>query len=88
MSELIYVGGNTASRPTLTKLEYMNRFTDAELGAIYTAAKTEVTVEVWLEKFKLAEFVSLDDPRTLGGLQALEAAGILAAGRALEITNK
>lgn len=73
------------ARPTLTKLEYMNRFHDDELAAIYTAAKSVVQVEVWLEKFKLAEFVSPDDPRTLAGLQALEAAGLLAAGRAAEI---
>ena len=73
------------ARPALTKLAYMNRFTDAELAGIYTAAKSVVQVEVWLEKFKLAEFVSLDDPQTLGGLQALEAAGLLAAGRAAEI---
>ena len=74
-------------KPQLTKLEYMNRFHDDELAAIYTAAKSVVQVEVWLEKFKLAEFVSLDDPRTLAGLQALEAAGLLGAGRANEIVG-
>ena len=71
---------------TLTKLEYMDRFTDTELAGIYTAAKSVVQVEIWLEKFKLATEVNLDDPRTLSGLQAMEAAGLLAAGRASEIT--
>jgi len=70
---------------TLTKLEYMDRFTDAELAGIYTAAKSVVHVEIWLEKFKLATEVNLDDPRTLFGLQAMESAGLLAAGRAFEI---
>lgn len=69
----------------LTKLEYMDRFTDTELAGIYTAAKSVVQVEIWLEKFKLAAEVNLDDPRTLLGLQAMEAAGLLAAGRAAEI---
>ena len=69
----------------LSKLGYMNRFTDAELAAIYTAAKSVVQVEVWLEKFKLAEFIDLTDQRTIDGLNSLEAAGLLAAGRAAEI---
>lgn len=69
----------------LTKLEYMERFTDEELGTIFTVAKQSVAVEVWLEKFKLASEINLDDPRILGGLQALESAGILATGRAMEI---
>lgn len=69
----------------LTKLEYMDRFMDAELAGIYTAAKTVVQVEIWLEKFKLATEVNLDDARTLLGLQAMEAAGLLESGRAAEI---
>jgi hypothetical protein len=76
----------------LTKLAYMNRFTDTELGTIYSVAKTNIGVEVWLAKFNAATpeadgtSIDLDDPRTLGGLQALEAAGLIGAGRALEIT--
>ena len=69
----------------LTKLEYMNLFSDAELAGIYTAAKTVVAVEVWLEKFKLASEINLDDPRTVSGVNALEASGLLGVGRAAEI---
>jgi hypothetical protein len=69
----------------LSKLEYMNRFTDAELAGIYTAAKSIIAVEIWFEKFKLAGDINLDDPRTVAGLQAMEAAGLLVAGRASEI---
>jgi hypothetical protein len=70
---------------TLTKLEYMNRFTDDELAAIYTAAKAVVQVEIWLEKFKLAQEINLDDASTVSGLQAMEAAGLIGTGRAAEI---
>jgi hypothetical protein len=70
---------------TLTKLQYMNRFTDGELASIYTAAKSNVAVEIWLEKFKLASEVNLDDASTVAGLQAMEAVGLLASGRAAEI---
>jgi hypothetical protein len=75
----------TPSIRTLTKLAYMNRFTDAELAAIYTAAKSNVQIEVWLDKFKLAEEINLDDSSTISGVQALEAAGLLATGRSAEI---
>lgn len=69
----------------LTKLQYMNRFTDSELAGIYTAAKTVVQIEIWLEKFKLATEINLDNPETVAGLMAMEAAGLLTAGRAAEI---
>lgn len=71
----------------LTKLQYMNRFTDEELAGIYAAAKSVVQVEIWLEKFKLASEIDLDDQRTVAGVQALEASGLIAAGRAAEILS-
>ncbi len=69
----------------ITKLEYMNKFTDTELATIYTVAKTSIAVEIWLEKFKLASDINLDDPRVVGGLQALEQFGLIGPGRAAEI---
>lgn len=71
----------------ITKLEYMNRFTDTELATIYTLAKTMVQIEIWLEKFKMAENIDLVDPRIIAGLNALETAGALSVGRASEILN-
>jgi hypothetical protein len=71
----------------ISKLAYMDRFADAELEGIYGAAKVSLAVEVWLEKFKLAEFIDLSDPRTLAGLQALEANGLIGPGRSLEILH-
>ena len=69
----------------LTKTQYMNRFTDAELGAIYSTAKVVVNVQVWLERFNAATEIDLDSPNVIGGLQAMEAAGLIGAGRANEI---
>lgn len=71
----------------ITKLAYMNRFQDAELAAIFTAAKTSVEVEIWLEKFKVAEDIDLADPVTIAGVHALEAFGLIGTGRAGEILN-
>jgi hypothetical protein len=71
----------------ISKLDYMSRFTDAELATIYTIAKTSIQLEIWLEKFKVSQEIDLSNPITLAGLKSLEALGILAAGRALEIAN-
>lgn len=77
----------------LTKLAYMNRFTDIELGGIYAAAQVSPSVTVWLKKFEAATpeadgtAIDLDDPRTIAGLQALEQAGLIGQGRAEEILN-
>ena len=69
----------------ITKLAFMNRFTMDELAGIYTAAKTEVMVEVFLDKLKLAEEVNLADAQTIGGLQALAASGLLTEARVQEV---
>lgn len=53
----------------LTRLKFRNRFTMDEKVAIYTAA----------------ESIDLSDPATISGVQALEDAGILAEGRAVEV---
>lgn len=69
----------------ITKLAFMERFTDEELAAIYQAAKQDVRVEVWMDKLKLATEVDLADPRTQTGVQALEALGLIGEGRAAQI---
>lgn len=73
------------SSRVLTKLQFLNRFTNEELAAVYTAAKTNVLVEVFLDKLKLAQEINLDDPQTVGGLQALAAAGLLSEARVQEV---
>ena len=74
------------TRRSISKLSFFGRFSDAELSLIYTLAKQEVEVEIWLERFKITDGdIYLDDPRTILGVQNLEAAGILAEGRAAEV---
>lgn len=80
-----FVEKNGANKRLISKLDYMNRFTDAELVSIYTAAKTNVNVEIWLEKLKLSAEINLDDPKTSTGLQSLETLGLIGTGRAAEI---
>jgi len=75
-----------AVEPGLTKLAFMGRFTDSELVTIYTAARQNPALEVWLDRLKLTTGnILLDDPRTVAGVHALEQAGLLSVGRAAEI---
>lgn len=63
-----------------------------DLPAIYTLAKTNTGVAIWLDRLKMAPekpdglSVPLDDPRTIAGVtfvyQQLEASGSIAAGQA------
>lgn len=69
----------------ISKLKFRNRFTGAEKLALYTAAEASVQLRVYLDDLAAAEFVDLDYPATVAGVQALEQAGIIGAGRAAEI---
>ena len=74
-----------AGSAKLTKLAFMERFTLEEMAGIYTAAKTNVVVEIFLDKMKLAEFVDITDANTIAGVNALTSAGLLTEARAAEI---
>jgi hypothetical protein len=78
-------------RRRLSKLEFIDLLADAEYVTILAAAKESVQIEAWIRKMELATpdqdgtSIDLDDPRTQGGVQALELIGLLGAGRAEEI---
>ena len=76
---------NNPEANKLTPLEFMNRFNDSELAAIYTASKTVIQIEIWLAKFNRASFIDISDALTIAGLQGLEGAGLIGVGRANQI---
>jgi len=76
------------SQKVIFKLAFTNRFSMEELAAIYTAAKTEVMVEVFLDKLRIAEEVNLADSQTISGLQALAASGLLTEARVQEVLRR
>lgn len=75
----------------ITRLAFLSRFSDAEavaldlasLGATVAAA----TMRRYLSKVDAASFIDLKREDTRAGVTALEAMGILAPGRALEILD-
>ena len=75
-------------RRSLSRLQFLRRFTDDEVEAIYVAAKTSVKLEIWLDQIRMEDEISLDDKQVEKGLMALEERGLLADGRAMEILGK
>ena len=85
-------GGQTFSAPTpisvriLTKIDYTNRFTQAERIAIRTAAATNAVVNDYVELLRDSVTVNLDDTNVINALASLTSAGLLAVGRSTVIT--
>ena len=77
----------TTSNIQLTKLEFVNRFTDVEFKNIISLSKTNEDIEFWYLKFNLATYIDITDPLTILGVQNLELMEILNSGRANEILN-
>lgn len=69
----------------MPRLSFIERFTAAETKLILAAAKVNVDIELYLWKMQQTQDVSLLDPTTIAGVNALEVAGLLAAGRATQI---
>lgn len=69
----------------MTQEAFTRKLTDAEMVAIYTASKSNVIVEIWLDRFKMAKEICLDDEFMIKGLFGLEQAGMLSEGRASEL---
>lgn len=75
----------------ITQLAFISRFTDAEAVAIDLASigatQQAASVRRYQKKVDAATYIDLDREDTRAGVQALEAAGLLAAGRALQILD-
>jgi hypothetical protein len=70
---------------TVSRLAFMQRFTAEERVAIRTAAQSSPAIEDYLQMLNVSEQVDLTHALTVSGVQQLEAAGLIAAGRAAEI---
>lgn len=72
---------------TLTKLEYLRRFTTEERVAIRAAAKVNPVLDDYLYMLELSEEIDLADVDIISAVNMLEQADLIAAGRAQEILN-
>lgn len=72
---------------TMTKLEYLRRFTVDERVAIRAAAAQNAVLADYLQLMELATEINTGDTDTVAAVTMLEQAGLIAAGRAQEILN-
>lgn len=71
--------------PIISPYEFLKLFTTAERVGILTVAQTNMAIADWLNMLNHVSAVHLDDPNTIVGVQALEGAHLIAAGRAAGI---
>lgn len=75
----------------ITRLAFLQRFDDSEAVAIDLASMGATPQAAGMRRYmqlvNAATYIDLDRPDTRAGVIALEAAGLLAAGRALEILD-
>ena len=71
--------------PRFSALEMLDLFTEAEQLAVVQATMADAAVKLWYDRMIAATFVTYEDPRTDGGLQALVTAGLITAERKAEI---
>jgi len=71
----------------ITKRAFLKRITPEEFAMIKGAASQNATADYYWQMFMLSEEIDLLFEDTIGGLQMMESAGLLAAGRAAEILS-
>lgn len=71
----------------LTQEAFARRLAESELRAIYQASKVSIDVEIWLDSFKMAKEIDLDDTFLVNGLYGLAMAGLLSTERVQEILS-
>ena len=85
MSQNIFVAALPAApQPAgnkLTKIEFISKFNDVEYAALLSAIKTDITMELWYEKFKLLDIVELSDNFIISGLELMVNKSIITRDR-------
>lgn len=80
-------------RRRLSKLEFVELFTDTEYATLLSAAKTSIQLEGWIKKLDLAtpdangDSVDMDSQNIQIGVNGQEMMGLIGEGRAEEILN-
>lgn len=65
----------------LSPLAFIGRFTAAEQTAIATAGQSNAQISLFLTRCAAADYIDVDDPQTVGGVNALASANLITAAR-------
>lgn len=74
--------------PSFTALEMLALFTPEERRTITAAAMSDVDIKIWYDDLVAATYVTYEDPRTEGGLQALVDGELITPERKEEIVQQ
>jgi hypothetical protein len=75
-------------RKVWTSLEFLGRFTTAEMAQVETAREHDQIVQSFYRAALAANEIVSDDPRTVAGVNYLSAIGILTLGRVDEVLGR
>ena len=81
---LAFIESPKASR-YITQTQFLKRLTDDEIRNIYQLAESNLDARIWLDKFKMAQYIWLDHEELKNGLFMFEAMSLIQIGRAAEI---
>lgn len=63
-------------------LDFLDLFTEQEQIGVVTATLANPAIKLFYDRLLAATYVTIEDPRTLAGIQALVSAGLLTQARA------
>jgi hypothetical protein len=78
---------DVSPRQSISREEFFGRFTVEEVAAVYAAAQTTPLVMAYVKRMEMNPTIHRDNPDVQAGLPLLEAAQLIAPGRAAEILN-
>ena len=82
-SPILISGPEFKTKKVLTQLAFLRRFTAEE--RITIRSSSDPIIQDFLHLVNLAQDIDVEDPDTIMGVGYLEASGLIASGRALEI---
>jgi len=82
---VIQIPNISFNSPLISRVDFVNRFTDDEYVAILTASKTDVIVEAWFDKLYMSSQINLIDEKTINGINMLVSKGLLTEERSQQI---
>ncbi|MGV3581919.1 MAG: hypothetical protein ACO1N8_06405 [Methylophilus sp.] len=68
-----------------SSLDFLDKFTEQEQLDVVTATLSSAAIKLWYDRLLAADYVDLQDPRTVAGVDALITFGLIVATRKDEI---
>lgn len=71
----------------ISKIDFIELFTDAEMEGLIDFAKTNTKAALFLRKLDSYDVINLNNAKLMAAVNVMETVGVIGAGRASEILN-